>query len=241
MASHQLSKSSYIRGLQCAKSLYLHVHRPFLRDKLPQEQLARFARGTSFGIVARDRFPGGIALARPGKATGAKTGQLIEAKTPVIYEACFLASEVLIALDILVLEDNQYLAFEVKSSLVLRDAYFEDAALQYYVMGLAGCQPSRFFLLHPPEGFQHGDEILPGQLQQTDVTSFCKGSMPSVKARVDQFKNMLVQASSPDIAPDAHCLEPYPCDFRNVCWKKLAIEQQLALVQSHPGSYLPSR
>jgi hypothetical protein len=53
-----LSKSTFIRGLQCEKSLYLHKKRPFLRDRLSPEQLAKFSRGTNVGVYAQELFPG---------------------------------------------------------------------------------------------------------------------------------------------------------------------------------------
>ena len=31
---------------------------------------------------------------------------------------------------------------------------------------------------------------------------------------------------SPDIQPGWHCMKPYPCDFRGVCWKKITKEEQ---------------
>ncbi|HSV76477.1 MAG TPA: hypothetical protein VLH37_05540 [Bacteroidales bacterium] len=55
-----LSKSTFVRGLQCEKSLYLHKQRPFLRDALSPEQLAKFSRGTDVGLYARSLFPGGV-------------------------------------------------------------------------------------------------------------------------------------------------------------------------------------
>ena len=56
---HTLSKSTFIRGVQCLKSLYLNKHRPFLRDRLTPEQLAKFRRGHEVGKLAWQLFPGG--------------------------------------------------------------------------------------------------------------------------------------------------------------------------------------
>ena len=57
---HILSKSTYIKGEQCVKALYLFKNRPFLRDKLSMEQRAKFKRGTDVGLLAQQYFPGGI-------------------------------------------------------------------------------------------------------------------------------------------------------------------------------------
>ena len=45
--SHLLSKSKYIRGLQCDRALWLDVHRPSLA-RYTREQMQRFDRGREF-------------------------------------------------------------------------------------------------------------------------------------------------------------------------------------------------
>ena len=62
MEKHLLSKSTFIRGNQCLKSLYLNKKRPFLRDRLSPEQLAKFKRGHRVGELAQQLFPGGTDL-----------------------------------------------------------------------------------------------------------------------------------------------------------------------------------
>ena len=114
MPEYTLSKSTFIRGLQCHKSLYLNKFRPYLRDRLSEEQLAKFARGHAVGKVAQQLFPGGVAMTRPGKTSAAKTAALIAEEFPVIYEACFIADDVIVALDILVKSETGYDAYEVR-------------------------------------------------------------------------------------------------------------------------------
>ena len=45
MEKHVLSKSTFIRGLKCHKSLYLNKHQKQLRDQLSEMQLAIFEQG----------------------------------------------------------------------------------------------------------------------------------------------------------------------------------------------------
>ena len=58
--AHLLSKSTYIRGRQCAKSLWLVKHRPELRPEVPARLQAIFDQGTEVGRLAQQRFPGGV-------------------------------------------------------------------------------------------------------------------------------------------------------------------------------------
>ena len=56
---HLLSKSKYIRGLQCDRALWLDVYNPRLA-KYTREQMQRFDRGREFEYAFKDTFPNGI-------------------------------------------------------------------------------------------------------------------------------------------------------------------------------------
>ncbi len=49
---HVLSKSTFLRGLQCHKSLYLNRYQRNLRDAISPEQQAIFTTGREVGILA---------------------------------------------------------------------------------------------------------------------------------------------------------------------------------------------
>ena len=57
-----LSKSSFIRGFQCEKSLYLHKFKKDLADPITEQSKLIFQRGTEVGLLAQDLFPGGVDL-----------------------------------------------------------------------------------------------------------------------------------------------------------------------------------
>lgn len=227
MSDYILSKSTFIRGLQCHKSLYLNKFRPYLRDKISEEQLAKFARGHAVGKVAQQLFPGGIVMSRPGTPSALKTAQLISEGFPVIYEACFISDDVIVALDILVKQENGYNAYEVKSSLALSNVYYNDAYLQYHVLNASGLKPERFFLIHRNAGIELSDSAdLYEMFIFTDVTTECEANELMVHEGISQMLEVLKRDKSPDILPGKHCMNPYPCDFRGVCWKKITKAEQ---------------
>jgi hypothetical protein len=231
MSEYTLSKSTFIRGLQCHKSLYLNKFRPYLRDKISEEQLAKFARGQAVGKIAQQLFPGGVTISRPGKSSAEKTAQLITEGVSVIYEACFISDNVIIALDILVKQENGWNAYEVKSSLALSNVYFNDAFLQYHVMNASGLKPEKFFLIHRNADIELADSVdLEKKFIFTDVSSQCEDNEAGIHVNIDQMLDVLTKDKSPDIMPGKHCMSPYPCDFRGVCWKKITREQQEELI-----------
>jgi len=202
-----------------------------LRDKISEEQLAKFARGHSVGKVAQQLFPGGIAMSRPGKPSAEKTAQLISEGFPVIYEACFISDDVIVALDILVKQGDGYNAYEVKSSLALSNTYYNDAYLQYHVLNNSGLKPEKFFLIHRNANIELSETAdLNEAFVFTDVTAECEANESVVHNGISCMLEVLKRDKSPDIQPGKHCMNPYPCDFRGVCWKKITREEQDVLL-----------
>ena len=132
---HRLSKSAFIRGLQCEKSLYLYKHHYRLKDSTPPLLQAVFDQGTNIGILAQELFPNGVDTSPESHfnmvESVEKTRDFIFQGQTIIYEATFLYNEVLAALDILVKDEEGWKAYEVKSSTKVSETYIKDAAIQY--------------------------------------------------------------------------------------------------------------
>ena len=74
---HLISKSSFIKGIQCDKQLYLYKYQYDWMDKVSEIQQAIFNRGHEVGELAQQIFPGGIKATEDPK----KTAQAIERTT----------------------------------------------------------------------------------------------------------------------------------------------------------------
>ena len=79
--AHLLSKSKYIRGLQCDRALWLDVFNPRLA-RYTAEQMRRFDRGRDFEYAFKATFPDGIDLSaelhRNVDAYPARTAELLD-------------------------------------------------------------------------------------------------------------------------------------------------------------------
>ena len=73
-------------------------------------------------------------------------------------------------LDILHREDGQLWAIEVKNSTSPQDYHFQDAALQYYVMTVAGPQPDRFYLMHINNQYKRNGGLSNDLFKMEDIT-----------------------------------------------------------------------
>ena len=149
MGAHLLSKSSFLKGLQCTKGLYLYKHHYDWADPISDSQQAIFQTGHDVGKLAQSLFPGGVDASLPfddrtrSDEQVRLTTQLIDSGQKVIYEAAFLFDEVLVIADIMVRRGKKWKLYEVKSSTSVKDVYFPDAAVQYYVISKCGLDRCR--------------------------------------------------------------------------------------------------
>lgn len=223
--SYQISKSSYIRGKQCLKSVYLYKFYNQYRDPLPEARKIRFEKGHDIGKLACLIFPEGIdaSPSYPGKydASVRLTADLITNNEPVIYEAAFISEGVLCALDILV-NSGGWHAYEVKSSEKISDTYLEDAALQYNVITGTGLQLNDFSIIHLKKPYMeiNGNEKLDELFQFTSVIDECIRRQIAVKEKLAEIKNILAAPSVPTIKRGEQCHNPYECDFIGWCTKQ---------------------
>ena len=88
--NNSLSKSSYIRGLQCPKSLWLFNNRQDLKPPLDEKTKAKFETGNEITELARKYFSEGVKAIDDyfdiQKATSS-TKELISKNHSIIFEA----------------------------------------------------------------------------------------------------------------------------------------------------------
>ena len=227
---HILSKSTYIKGLQCEKALYMTKKHPYLRDKLSIEQRAKFQRGTDVGILAQQYFPDGVNMTPNSPSQFPKRVKetmenLGNPDINVMYEAVFQYNDTLVMVDLLVREGNQWKAIEVKSSLKLSTTYYNDAALQYYVLHGCGIPLSDFQLMYLNADYvKHGPIDVKQLFQLVSVMDYAKEQEATIAANVERLKQVVVLPHAPQVEVGPHCSNPYPCDFRGHCWRNIPQE-----------------
>lgn len=226
MASHLLSKSSFIRGVQCEKHLYLYKYHYKDMDQLSEMQKAIFKRGTDVGKLAQQLFPGGIDAAPASQFHYAKavllTAQLLKKKQKIIYEASFNYSDVLAVADILVNQKSGLNIYEVKSSTSISETYIRDAALQYWVISNCGYKVKDFSITYINNQYVRNGKLDINELFITEsVLKFILPLQKWVEDNVDRFKKILINKVTPKIDIGEHCYDPYTCGFYEYCRKHI--------------------
>ncbi|MDU8886308.1 DUF2779 domain-containing protein [Yeosuana sp. MJ-SS3] len=219
-----LSKSTYIRGLQCEKSLYLYKHFYHLKDPIDPQLQAIFDQGHEVGILAQKLFPNGVDASPESyynmRESVIKTKSFIDNGESVIYEATFEFDGVIAALDILVKDNEGWKAYEVKSSTSVSETYLNDAAIQYYTIINSGVELMDISIVYINNQYVKNGGIDVHELFTiTSVYDEVQQLLPNIPNKIEQFKNVIGNNSVPKIDIGEHCSKPYGCDFRGHCWK----------------------
>jgi len=227
-----LSKSLFIRGLQCHKSLYLHKYHPEFKDEVTEEQESKFQIGRDVGEYAQEIFPGGVEIPYDGLSLTEQldmTRKEMEKGTCVLYEAAFSYDGVFIKVDILRKHRGKWEIYEVKGATSLKDHYLHDVAVQYYVMNGLGIPVSKAFLVHLNNQYERQGEIDPhGLFTLVDLTETVSGMQGDVKEEIVNMRRMLGKGE-PDVDIGPHCSDPYDCDFMGHCWKHIPEDSVFSL------------
>lgn len=223
---HTLSKSTYLRGLQCQKSLYLNKYNPELKDPVSASQQAVFDMGHEVGKTARKLFPWGVDATRGDhfkiSAAVEYTKRLIDEGTERIYEAAFIYNGVLCYMDILVNENGKWKAYEVKGSTSLKDYYIDDASIQYYIINGSGLELEDISIIYINNQYVRKDALNLNELFIIEsVSERVKARQAEVGTKLEECFQTLSLPFPPDIDIGPYCDEPYDCDFKGFCWQHI--------------------
>jgi hypothetical protein len=226
-----ISKSSFIRGMQCRKSLWLHFYLPEERDEISESQQQIFDNGHNVGLLAQQLFPGGVDASRGEyekvQEAAAYTAALIDGGQPVIYEAAFSDGETLCYMDILVKEADGWAAYEVKASTQVKEYQIKDVAFQYYVITRSGLPLKRISLVHINNQYvRHGELDLQQLFTVEEMTRRILPMQKDIPAALLSLQEMLKSGVFPDIAMGTQCNKPFSCDFLDFCRQSCVVEEE---------------
>ena len=212
-----VTKTDFMRGMQCPRMLWLDKHKPKLRI-IPPETQEKLDAGNDFGDRAMAMFGPyeEMTVYRKGtripdkKAMAARTQEHLELGTPVICEAAFIYYNNYCAVDILRRTETGYDFYEVKNTPELKEQHVRDAAFQYYIMKRSKLEIGRIFIvLHGPD---EDDPFLP-----VEVTEQVKPLTKWVNDHIWDLNRMQKQPEEPLCTPGPQCRDPYDCWYRAYC------------------------
>ena len=228
MPNH-LTKSKYLRGLQCHKRLWYEENHPERAADISRSQQRRFDQSKEVGVLARDYFPEGVLIDTAAPLTSVKqTEEAMQRGDSCIFEATFISNGVLVKCDILQKDStNSWRIVEVKASTVkqtikaskiVKEEYLHDLAIQKYVLTGHGLSISETqLMLINSEECVYPD--LCNLFTIEDVTDPVNQLMDNVHSNVETFKTILNRNDEPEVLIGEQCDKPHPCPFKTHCWK----------------------
>ena len=217
-----LSKSSYCRGIQCKKILWLEKHKPNEMEEQNNDRVLE--QGDNIHEVARYLFGSHINIEYREDLNQMieDTINTIESyKNIIITEASFNYKNNFCSVDILKKENNKYEIYEIKSSTELKDIYVNDASYQYYVLTNLGLKVEKVCLVHINSNYVRvGDLDLDQLFIKQDITQEVKELQDKVKTNIKEI-NEYVENKEELKDIDENCFSPYPCPFFKYCTKHL--------------------
>ena len=212
-----ITKTDFMRGMQCRKMLWLDKHKPELKI-IPPEVQQRLDAGNDFGDRAMAMFGDyeEMTVYRPGttypdtKAMVAKTIEHLELGTPVICEAAFIYYNNYCALDILRKTDSGYDIYEVKNSPAVHDQFVRDVGFQYYIVNRCKVKIGHIFIV------THGeDEENPFVINE--VTEQAKTYAKWVNDNIWDLNRMQKEPEEVQVEIGEQCCKPYECWYYGYC------------------------
>jgi CRISPR/Cas system-associated exonuclease Cas4 (RecB family) len=217
-----LSKSTFLRGVQCQKSLALNAFLPDLRDPIDPVAQFRMLQGIEVGMQARLRYPGGSVGRIPDSyaLSVERTDELVQSDVPVIYEAAFEMDGVRIVADILERAVTGWRLIEVKSTTEAKPEHRWDVAVQLFVLRKAGLSVEDAVLLHLNKDYIRIGEIDYEMLfTEETLLNEALDMQEEVGEVISICKETLEAGAIPDVPIGPHCTDPVDCDFISYCWK----------------------
>ena len=216
-----ITKTDFVRGMQCPRMLWLDKHHPEFK-KIPPDVQQKLDKGNEFGDAAmgmfgpyvevREYYPG---TTRPNKVLmAAKTKELLAAGTPIICEAAFMDRDGnYCAVDILRKTDTDYEMFEVKNAAYVTDRFIADAGFQaYLIKELCGLALGRVSIVYN-SGIPESPHII------EDITSKAFACFPMVAENLDRLGAIKEQQAEVKCPRGLQCVTPYECWYTDYCYQ----------------------
>ena len=225
MSGVSISKSNFVLGLQCDKSLYLKKNNPEFGDPISLQSQNIFDMGNRIGVFAQLLFPGGVDVKenstfREDKIE--KTQQYIEDGEQVLYEAGFSYNNMYCFVDILVKKGDGWLIHEVKSSTKITKNHIKDVSFQYYILEKCGLNIKGVYITHINNQYKRKQKLLINKLfKSVSVIDKVLANQELVETKVNHFFEVLIHDDAPQTKIGSHCTSPYVCMFKTLCWKDI--------------------
>ncbi len=210
-----VTKTDYMRGMQCPKMLWLDKHKP--EEKvIPPEVQELLDKGNEFGDRAMAMFGDYVemtAYKEDGRldftAMLQRTQEHLQEGTRVLCEAAFMYYGNYCAVDILRRTDSGYALYEVKNSYGVKEQFVRDVGFQLYILNRCQVKVSGCYVVY------RGDSA--DSLVVADVTAQAWAYARTVNDNIWRLGKIKTQKEEVEAETGSQCEQPYRCWYWDYC------------------------
>lgn len=235
-SKYLLSKTRYLRGVQCPKALYFDLFNQSNADAsaFDLDKQALFKQGHRVESFARKLYENGKSLKMFSgfdmNRSIADTLKAVRSDGEVFYNGSFTSNHNSFKLyaetDILIRKENDWELTEVKSKTKSTAFHIYDLAFQYRILkeNFPSSKIQAKLLFLNINYVRKGKIDLENLFVLKDVTRAVIDNQILFKRNMYQFNKIAVSESMPTIETGRQCFHPYPCKHMDKCWKNISTE-----------------
>ncbi len=215
-----ISKTDFMRGMQCPKMLWLDAHKPDMKV-IPADTQRRLDKGNEFGDKAMAMFGPFVEVTEyipntkylDKRKMVLKTKRFMDAGEENICEASFDHNGFFCAVDILHRVDgNVWEMYEVKDSPEVKPQFIADAGYQAWVLDKCGIELDGVFVV-----YHYDDEDDP--FEPVDVTEEAIEFAHTVDENIYRLDELKKSKAEVMAEMGERCSAPYECWYCDYCNK----------------------
>ena len=233
----RLTKSGYVKGLQCDKLFWIYQNRRELLPEPDASTQARFDQGQIVGDLAKTLYPDGIEIDWMGADDGgvARTRAALLNRKP-IFEAVIQHGSLYARPDILKpAPGGLWDLIEVKSSSKVKNDHIPDVAFQKHVYEKSGVRIRRCFVMHVDTSYVRKGALECGKLlHKEDVTGDVEEILGDVRFEARRMLSVMSKECCPEVQVGDQCKD---CDLYDECWDFLPEHHVFTLLRGGQKSF----
>ncbi len=212
-----VTKTDFMRGMQCPKMLWLDKHHPEYK-MIPLDVQKLLDNGNAFGDKMMGIFGSFVEVQEYKRGTTIpnkpemvrKTKELIDAGVGIICEAAFMDQDGnYCASDIFKWDDERkcWDLYEVKNSYQVTEQFIKDAGYQAFLIRKCGYNLDRVYIVY------HDEE----PYNILDVTTKANNCAQWVSENIGHMALIKAQECMPTCSCGIQCVLPYECWYVDYC------------------------
>jgi len=220
-----LTKSNYLKYIQCQKLLWTYKHNKDLIPKPSEVTQAVFDQGYEVENWARMLFGKGKEVENNFQKGQQETKKYVDAGERLIFQATAMPKDLLTRSDILKYNQKtkSWDIYEVKSlTKVEEGVHVPDLCFQKIAFERDGYKIGRTYLVHVNSEYIRKGKIEPKKLFTIeDISNQVENYRSTAEANIPKALKLISQGSEPSCEIGPQCKHPYECPLRDVCWSFL--------------------